>query len=318
MPKVVINYRGNFVLPDRQVEQWKRAFPGVEFYEFSGLDADGERLRDADAFIGNPTDDMLASMPRVRWVQLHGAGANLYANNPHLRGGVTLTNCNGVFGVPVSEHAVALMLALARRIHLHVKQQMDRVWKPDQRCLEVAGSNVAVLGLGDIGSETARRAKGLGARVIAVKRSASAKPAYVDELHTMADLDDVLKRSDFIVNALPLTADTRGLLTGERFRAMKRGAVFINVGRGETVDEPGLIDALESGHLEGAGLDVAGKEPLSQDSPLWSLPNVIITSHSANASPRKTERRIEIMGRNLAAFVSGEPLMNVVNRDLGY
>lgn len=318
MQKVVINYSGDFKLKDEYVTNWRRLFPQINFYEFTGSEAPLALIKDAVAFIGNPTDEMLRAMPQLRWVQLHSAGANNYVNNDNLRSDVILTNSKGVFGVPGAEHSIALVMAFTRQLNLHVRQQMNMIWKTSNNSLEVEDSTVVILGFGDIGATTAKKIAALGANVIVVKRSMSGKPDYVKELYTMEALDDALKKADFIINTLPLTSETKGIISSERISVMKKGAVFINVGRGQTVDERALIDALKSGHLLGAGLDVAETEPLPKGSPLWSLENVIITSHSVNDSPKKMERREAIIRENIKKFISGEPLNNIVNRNLGY
>ncbi len=316
MKTILINYKGDLELPEQVVTEWRNTYSEVEFIEYRGKDIPPEALNKVNGFIGNPTNDMLDLMPGLEWVQLQGAGANLYASNSHLSDNVILTNCSGVFGVPGAEQVLALMLAFTRQIHVHVKQQMDHVWKKSERCLEILDSNVCVLGLGDIGSEVAKRAKGLGANVIAVKRSVTTKPAYVDEVYTLDQLNETLERCDFVINTLPLTPLTEGIISKQALEHMKQGAIFINVGRGDTVDEQALIESLKCGHLGGVGLDVTYKEPLPQESPLWDMPNVIITSHSVNTSPRKLERRLRILSENLDRYLNGQPLTNIVNRKL--
>ncbi|MBW7458880.1 D-2-hydroxyacid dehydrogenase, partial [Paenibacillus sepulcri] len=154
--------------------------------------------------------------------------------------------------------------------------------------------------------------------VIGVKRSLSERPSFVDELVVTADLDSALAKSDFIVSTLPLTAETEGIISAERIGRMKRGAVFINIGRGRTVDEEALIEALQSGHLHGAGLDVTAVEPPQASSLLWDMPNVILTAHAAGVSPKKAERRTELFAANIQRYLQGEPLLNVIERGRGY
>jgi phosphoglycerate dehydrogenase-like enzyme len=318
MLKAVISYSGDFHLETRHVDTLQKACPNVVFLSASRGKYAPDELGDASVFIGWPTDAELRAMPKLRWIQLPSAGVERYVNNPFMAPEVVVTNASGVFGVPGAEHALALMLAFTRQLPVHFRQQNERVWKRNPYCLEVQDSVVTVIGLGDIGSEVARKAKGLGAYVIAVKRSATERPAYVDELCLASELDTVLGRSDFIVSTVPLTEETDGLLSAERIGRMKRGAVFINVGRGRTVDEVALLEALQSGHLEGAGLDVTAVEPLPDTSPLWSMPNVIITSHAVGVSPKKEDRRTELFTANFKRFIAGEPLLNAVERTRGY
>jgi len=316
--KAVMAYAGDFTFEEEHVSRFRERFPDVEFVcKPREALADGD-LDGAEAFVGWPTDAELAAMPQLRWIQLPSAGANGYVDHRTLPQEVAITTSSGVFGVPGAEHAIALILAFTRQLHVHMRQQSERVWRRNPHCLEVQDATVAVIGLGDIGKEIARKAKGLGAYVIGVKRSPSAPPEGVDELRLIGELDDVLARADFVVAALPLSDDTRRLIDAGRIARMKQGAVFINVGRGPTVDEAALIEALADGRLEGAGLDVTDVEPLPADSPLWSMPNVLITSHSVGVSPKKAERRTALYLDNFERFLAGKPLRNQVDRMRGY
>ncbi len=317
----VILCRGGDYYPDAElVQQLADAFPNVDFVDTrkEQLDEQLDMHQDAEVFLGWPTREQLEGLPNLKWVQLQSAGANGYTNNPYLRDDVALTNASGVFDVPGAEHSLALMLAFTRQLPVYFDQQQRKVWKSNPGCLEIQSSTVGVIGLGGIGGETAKRAKALGARVVAVKRNPANKPTYIDQLYPIDEVDTLLAESDFVVMALPLTGDTQGFLNAGRIAKMKKGAVLINVGRGPTVDEGALIQALQSGALLGAGLDVTEVEPLPADNPLWEMSNVIITSHSLGVSPRKEERRVELLTANLKRFLAGEPLLNLVDRNAGY
>ena len=175
-----------------------------------------------------------------------------------------------------------------------------------------------VVGMGGIGSEIARRAKGFDMRVLATVRSARPAPDYVDELGTAADMDRYLAEADVVAVALPLTDETRGLFDAERFALMKAGAYFLNIGRGPIVDTDALLAALQSGHLAGAGLDVTDPEPLPADHPLWRQPKVIITPHVASRAELTMERRWSVFRENMRRFGAGEGLVNVVDKGAGY
>lgn len=316
--KVILGYSADFQFERRHVETISARFPEVTIIGRDKADLQPADLRGAHVYIGWPTDEELQAMPELQWIQLPSAGVDRYVNNPLVASDVTITNASGVFGVPGAEHAIALMLAFTRQLHVHFRQQTERIWKRNPHCLEVQDSVVTVIGLGDIGTEVARKAKGLGAYVIAVKRTVSDCPPFVDELCLTADMDAALAKSDFVVSTVPLTAETRELLDAERIRRIKRGAVFVNVGRGKTVDESALIAALQDGHLEGAGLDVTAVEPLPAHSPLWSMPNVLITSHAVGVSPKKADRRLRLFMENLERFLAGRPLANAVVKSRGY
>lgn len=316
--KIVFGFDDEFYLQDDLKDELTKNFSDVfQFSEFRG-GSDRENLKDTDAFIGFPTDKMIQAMPHLRWLQLPSAGANHFANHPLLAEDVVLTNASGVFGVSGAEHILALILAFARELPVHVIQTAKHVWKQNEHSVLVEGSTVGIIGLGDIGSEAAVRLKALGARVTAVRRHVHDKPDFVDRLYGMDQMNQVLSESDFVVNVLPLTAETSGLFDSKRFSYMKQGAFFINVGRGQTVDERALIHALTARKLGGAGLDVTAEEPLPKTSELWDLPNVVITSHSLGIAPGKQERRAALIRRNLENFRDGKTLENQVNRKLGY
>ncbi len=316
--KMVLYYSGDFIFPKAISDPFFQTFASqVDFYEMTDED-DLEMVQDADIFIGWPSDDMLGKMERLRWLQLPSSGANDFFDHPLLNSSVIVTNSSGVFGVSGAEHALALMLALARQLHIHRDQQMKRIWERNPDPMGIHNSTVGIIGLGDIGSETAKRVSALGAQVLAVKRNPTVKPDYIDELYGVDQVDEVLMKSDFIVNALPLTSETYRFFTRERIAKTKKGAFFINVGRGQTVDEEALIDYLRSGHLGGAGLDVTSIEPLPQDNELWEMSNVFITSHSVGVSPNKQENRVKLYQQNLTRFLNDKPLLNIVDRKIGY
>jgi phosphoglycerate dehydrogenase-like enzyme len=175
-----------------------------------------------------------------------------------------------------------------------------------------------VIGLGSIGTEVARRSAALGATVLAVRRRPSETPPFVTELAGEDGIDRLLPRCDYVVLALPATRRTQRVLSAERLGLMKRGSFVVNIGRGALIDQDALIAALADGRLGGAGLDVSTPEPLPADSPLWQMPNVIITPHASGSSPTNDDRRFEIFAANLRRFAAGEPLENLVDFDEGY
>lgn len=257
-------------------------------------------------------------MPHLKWLQLPSAGANQFAGHPLIPGRVVITSASGVFGVPGAEHIIALMLAFVRELPLYVHQTEKHVWHAGTHVRQLEGAKVAIIGLGDIGTETAKRLKAFGATLLGVKRSTGNKPDFIDELVTMKDLERVLKQSDFVVNVLPLTEETKAVFDRRQFASMKNGAIFINVGRGGTVNEPALIEALQEGKLGGAGLDVTSVEPLPKSSKLWTFDNVLITSHSLGVSPGKKRKRADLIRENINRYRTGEKLVNVIDRKLGY
>ena len=252
-----------------------------------------EFLPRAEVIVGGIWPDDVERAQGLRWLQLGSAGANRIVDM--LPGHVILTNASGVFGVPIAEHVLAMMLALTRQIPESVRAAGEARWSQPGGRVELYGATCGIIGLGDIGTEVARRAKAFGMRVLAIKRQPSDKPAFVDELWDVSGLDRLLGESDHIANCLPGTDHTGHLLDGRRIGLMKPGAYFYNIGRGSTVDEAALIAALQSGQLAGAGLDVFEQEPLPPASPLWRMENVLITPHRSGQSPRNSERLATIV-----------------------
>lgn len=316
---VALLLKGDFVLEERHLQRLRVCHPQVEFRECNPDTVSEAELRDADAMVGWPSAQMLKWAPKLRWLMLPSVGVNRYLEIPELRPEAVLTNSRGVFGIAGAEHGLALLLALVRDLPRQFSQQREKVWKRSRECREIHGSTIGVLGLGDIGSAFARSAAALGARVLGLRRSAAKeKPPGVEACFTPAELDTYLPRMDAVFAALPETPETIGLLSRERIFSMKRGAFFVNVGRGSLVDEPALIEALADGYLGGAGLDVTAREPLPPESPLWELPNVIISSHSLGIYPRKQDFRAELIEENVGRLLRGEPLKNAIDRKLGY
>ncbi|MBX3001333.1 MAG: D-2-hydroxyacid dehydrogenase [Caldilineaceae bacterium] len=257
---------------------------------------------------------------RLRWVQAGTAGVN-HLLDAGLRGSpVILTNAVGAHGVPMAEVILAMMLAFATRLHLLIHAQRTRTWIKDEvlaHKFELAGQTLCVIGLGDIGGTLAHKAKALGMHVLGVRRSATPFPG-IDAQYTRDQLCDVLPAADHVALCLPLTDETQGVIGEEELRAMKPSATIYNVGRGASIDADALLRALHEGWIAGAGLDVTDPEPLPAASPLWTLPNVILSQHTSGSSPHNADRITAIFLDNLGRFRRGEPLRNVVDKTLGY
>lgn len=318
MRKIVFGFSDEFQIPEDIMDQIKNEGKDAFVFSEPGSQNDPEQLKDADAFIGWPSDEQLQLMPHLSWLQLPSAGVNQFARHPLISGRVVITNASGVFGVPGAEHIMALILAFVRELPLYVRQAEKHIWNAGTKVRQLEGASVAIIGLGDIGTETAKRLKAFGAIVSGVKRTIGKKSDFVDKLVTMENLDTVLNQSDFVVDVLPLTGETKGVFDHRRFAQMKTGAIFINAGRGGTVDEAALIEALKSEKLSGAGLDVTSAEPLPETSELWNFDNVLITSHSLGVSPGKLRKRAALIQENITRFRTGKELINVVDRKLGY
>jgi phosphoglycerate dehydrogenase-like enzyme len=257
----------------------------------------------------------------LRWIQQWGAGADWLMHQPEaVQQDFVLTNASGVHAVPISEHILALLLAFARRLPNAVRAQVERRWKgPGEAGVsELAGKTLLLVGTGAIGARAARLAAAFDVHVFGIRRKPDETLEGVEAMFAPERLLELLPRADFIVLTVPLTAETSGMIGRRELRAMKPSAIIINIGRGGTIQEEALIEALQEGRIAGAGLDVFETEPLPADSPLWGMENVVITAHYAGTTPHYHERAMSIFLDNLRRYVAGEPLRNVVDKELGY
>ncbi len=297
--------------------------PGVELVAARDA-AEGARLAtDADAVIGFCTPEILAAGTGIRWIQSFSAGVERCVAIPAVRErDILLTNMQRVAAPVMAEHVLAMMLAFARGLDFYIPERAAARWTrdlpPPATMTTLAGKTLLVVGLGGIGTEVARRAHALGMRVTATRASGREGPPYVAYVGLPDELRKLAGEADFIVNTTPLTPATSGLFDAAFFAAAKPGAYFFNVGRGQSVVQADLVAALRSGRLAGAGLDVTDPEPLPPDSPLWRMPNVIITPHVSAASDLGDAARFAIVRENLRRYVAGEKMLSVVDLARGY
>ncbi|WNS76112.1 D-2-hydroxyacid dehydrogenase [Bacillus sp. DTU_2020_1000418_1_SI_GHA_SEK_038] len=265
------------------------------------------------------TEYVLAPDSKLCWVQSWSAGINSMPLKEFNSHHIQLTSANGVHSFPISETIFALMLALTRKIHTYVKNQQTKTWHHSGLKLELHGKTMGLFGVGAIGKETAKIAKAFGMNVLGFRRSGQPEE-FVDKMYTLDQINDVLPLCDYVVVTLPLTGETKHLFGQEQFNLMKPSSFFINIGRGDIVVESELTKALIEGKIAGAGLDVFEKEPLSEDSPLWALENVIITPHTAGSTEHYDKRVIEdIFIPNLKSYLKEEKLpINLVDYQKGY
>ncbi|UCC72752.1 MAG: D-2-hydroxyacid dehydrogenase [Gemmatimonadota bacterium] len=284
-------------------------------------------LEDAEVYCGfGIPRGVLAAGKKLRWVHSGAAGVGGSLFPEMVESDVIFTNSAGTHGVPVAEHAVAMMFYFARAFdQVEASRRAGRLWDRDRiACApspvgELVDSVVGIIGLGGIGREVARRAQGLGMRVWALDRApAPGASQGVERLLGPADLTEVLAGSDYVVISVPHTRETDGLIGAAELAAMKEGAVLINVSRGRIVDEEALIEALRARSIRGAGLDVYRDEPLPEQSPLWELDNVCLTPHIGGVTPRFWKRETQLIIENTRRYLAGEPLLNVVDKKAGY
>ncbi|HUG04986.1 MAG TPA: D-2-hydroxyacid dehydrogenase [Candidatus Limnocylindria bacterium] len=260
---------------------------------------------------------LLQAAPKLRWYHSVGAGVEDLVGVRELRErDIVLTNNSGAMDIPIAEHALAFILAGAKRLHVYRDQQARRNWK-EHRQDELRGSTLVVYGLGSIGAEIARLGAALGMHVIGVRRRVEPVRG-VDRIVPPELLEDVAPEADYLAIAAPLTRATHGAVSRDVIARMKRTAWIVNIARGAIVDEDALVDALRGGRLGGAGLDAFTTEPLPADHPLWTLENVMISPHSSNSSPHVRERTLALFVENLRRFKAGEELLNRVDLEAGY
>ena len=267
--------------------------------------------------------EMLQRMPRLEWLQARNAGAgkllaDALEHVPQEGRRVTLTSSSGVHAGPLAEFAILGLLAFAKELPRVLADQRARRWPPQYPVGELRGRTLLLVGLGAIGTETARLAGAFGMYVVGVKRTPGGAAPYVDELHPASELRALVTRADAIVVALPATTATEGLLDAETLAAVKPGAVLVNVGRGSVIDEAALTERLRDGTLAGAALDVFAEEPLPGDSPLWGMDNVLITPHNVGLVEKEEARVVDLFCDNLRRRLAGEPLRNVVDPEILY
>ena len=246
-----------------------------------------------------------AAAEDLRWVQALSAGVDFYDHDALAEAGIVLTTAAGVHAQPIAEQVLGYLLVFERDILRGVRQQEAGRWLRYEGG-ELRGKTVGVIGVGAIGSRVAELASALGMTVVGTKRDPSTAPDAVDEIRGPDGLHEVLSRADYTVVACPLTGETRGLIGREELGVMDDDAVLVNVARGPIVDEEALVDALRQGVLRGAALDVFETEPLPDDSPLWNLPNAVVTPHMAGSSPHKDHRLADLFASNLERFVEGD------------
>jgi D-2-hydroxyacid dehydrogenase (NADP+) len=307
-------------------EKLRGDFPQLKVVHLSSYEGVERELRDAEILIAwslRPEQFKLAT--KLRWLHSPAAAVHQLIFPELVTSDVILTNARDVHGPVVAEHVIALIFALAKRIPSAVVLQQKHewgqqaMWETEPRVREVAGATLGLVGLGSIGREVARKASALGMQVIACREHPEKpRPEGVSQVFGPAQLDQLLAQSDYVVLAAPLTSETRSLMDASRLAKMKPGACLINVGRGPLVDEAALAEALKSKRIGGAALDVFSKEPLSKDSPLWDLENLLITPHTAALTEKLWERHYHLISENLRRYLSGEPLLAVVDKGKGY
>ena len=329
--KILLNFHlGQDVrigVPEGTLATLRERFPAVTFVGADDAETLVRQAADAEVFYGFQfPSELVPKAPRLRWIQSASAGIEGNLSPPVVERGILLTNGAGIASTGIAEHVLGVMLAFCRNLHVAGRLQREGRWNRPAVMAgsgipirEFRGSGVAVLGLGPIGAAIAADSAALGATVRGLRRHppAQAPPPY-EAVVGPEGLPDLLGWAHFVVLAVPHTPETEGMIGERELGLMRRDAVLVNVARGSVVDEAALLDALRRGLIAGAGLDVFAEEPLAASSPLWALPNVILTPHVAGATPRYLERALELFIENLGRYLEGRPLRNLVDHGLGY
>jgi phosphoglycerate dehydrogenase-like enzyme len=294
------------------------AVPELSVRAPEDLEQAARAVGDAAAAFGTIPPDLLRQASRLRWLQAPQAAPPAGYYYPELVAHpVVVTNFREIYNDHIGAHIMAFVLAFARGLHRYLPQQLRREWRPaplDTGVVHLPEATALVVGVGGIGAEAARLAAAFGMRVIGVDARRREAPPGVAELHHPAELDSLLPQGDFVILTVPHTPATEGFMNRARFQRMKRTAFFVNIGRGMTTRLDDLVAALRAGEIAGAGLDVFEQEPLPADHPLWTMPGVLITPHTAGYGPYLDDRRFEILLDNCRRFLAGQPLRNVVDK----
>ena len=305
------------------------ALDGVRCVRISGDghihgDADESVFDRAEALLvgavpASVLDHVVERAPSLRWVHSASAGVDRITTAALRDRRLTVTNARGVFSRPIAEYVVMMALAVSRRLPALLELQRERTWQP-LRGREVGELTIGIIGFGSIGVEVAKLLEPFGCRILATRRNADRGSGEAGNVRVLPldGLDEVLRESDVVVVAAPLTDDTAGLIGAEELAQMRETAWLINIARGRLIDERALRQALENGWIGGAVLDVFAEEPLSPESPLYRTPNLVITPHTSWASDRVIERSVDLFVDNLRRHRAGEPLRNVVDLEAGY
>jgi len=312
-------------IPESYVDTLRHAFPAHTFL-YAATEAEAlARIPDADVlFAGQLDRRQFAAAAALRWIHSPAAGVGGMLFPEMVASPILITNSRGMSADTIGEHVVAVTLALFRRLPLAVRRQLQHEWAMDEIAAvpgnrTIAGSQVLIVGLGAIGTAAGARLAGLGAEVSAIRRTVSAgAPDWVHQLGSPDQLRALLPRADVVAICAPETTGTQRFIAAAELAAMRRDAILVNVSRGKLVDERALVEALQTGAIAGAALDVFEHEPLAHDSPLWDLPNVLITPHTSGFRLDHWDAATTLFAENLRRFDGGQPLLNVVDKGEGY
>lgn len=292
----------------------------IEIEYIPARSVEARDVENVDMIIGNLNPQILKHCKQLKLLQLNNAGTDGFTADGILPAGALLANATGAYGLAISEHMIGSLLCLMKKLDIYRMNQSLQKWNDEGPVSSIYDAKTLIVGFGDIGNEFGVRMYALGSKITAIRKNISTKPEYVESMHTMSDFYACLSEADVIAACLPGYSDTYNVFDKKAFDAMKDGAYFLNVGRGTAVDTEALCDALETGKLAGAALDVTNPEPLPLNHRLWNMPNVLITPHvSGGYHVRSTHDKIvKIAAKNLLHLVNGEKFENIVDMSTGY
>ncbi len=319
IPRLPLKIMMRTGLSDEYMHKLKAVSPDISTY----AQEDTDQTAEVDIWFGGINENQFKNAKKLRWVQSSSAGVEYYLFPSLVESDVMLTNAKGCYGPAIGEHTIGLLFSLTRKMASQVRNMQNGSWQREENMVEMKGKTIGIVGLGGIGSQVARRARAMDMKIIAV----DIVPKYKEQIGDICDeirlvqddgLEWLLPNADVVVSAAPHTKISEGMFGPDQFELMKKGSFFINVSRGKLVQTPALLSALKSEHLAGAGLDVTDPEPLPSDHELWKQSNVIITSHIAARSQHSYDRMNEVFVENVHRYIHGYPLLNQVDKEMGF
>ncbi|WP_368652697.1 NAD(P)-dependent oxidoreductase [Ornithinibacillus sp. 4-3] len=306
---------------DEIKEQFINEFPTTEFIFNEDMYSVGESLAEVSVLVGYGSTikaDLLEKMPKLKWIMMLSAGVDQLPLEYITEKGIIVTNARGVYKVPMAEYVISVLLQVYKQEKKLIEYENGKVWADPPAIREISGRTMVVVGAGAIGQEVARLAKAFNMTTYGVSRSGRALE-YFDEMAEIGQIDEYLPKADFVVSVLPGTKETTGIFQYEQFKLMKEEAVFVNIGRGNSVNSEALLKAIQEKEITHAVLDVFEQEPLPSDHPFWTEENITITPHLSAKSPRNAARTYAILTENLKKFIEGDTdFINIVDTKKGY
>ncbi len=319
------------------VERLKRVSSEITIEHQSSLSEQDALWQEVEVLYGFPWKvPSVEQSPRLRWVQLYSAGADRLIGSTLFQSDVMITTASGVHAINIAEYVFAMTLAWYRGLPQLFAWKQSKEWDKDKESTdssiqEIHGKTIGIVGYGSIGRQVARLAQAYGMRILAMQHGTNRKDSgyqfpnvgdpegtLPQKYYTFDQLREMVQECDVVVAAVPLTNETKAMFNAEVFQAMKESAIFVNIARGDVCDEDALIDALKNKKIAGAALDVFREEPLPSTSPLWDLPNALMSSHNSGVTPNYNERAATIFEANLGRYLAGQPLYNLVDKKRGY